>query len=346
MKLKADAACQTDGSRSSDREQLLQRELQELREQLALQMEKTQALTHTLEARAAELAEVRERSERQKTELSRLQEVERLSQEMRREIQSLRDEQLQFQEERRQFQKLQETHSRCADNQRELAQLREAAVQAAADREEMERLREENRSSKQRAAALEAERARYEETLARQKEAMKEMQTKLQEMMQHSKDSGAEAVVQKLMKKAGISDEVVISTEQVWVRLYRDAVTRRERQEKLRAEKQAQQQQDRETREDQVRRRESEIFAIPPIEAASPTRKEVSPSQLSPSQPSPQGSPMCAWLRADLDLSPVRVMQAPQRRRILAPPKGQLQTSHSAPSFLPAAAAVSLSQCR
>ncbi|CAE7208442.1 unnamed protein product [Symbiodinium microadriaticum] len=239
-----------------------------------------------------------------------------------------------------------ETHSRCADNQRELAQLREAAVQAAADREEMERLREENRASKQRAAALEAERARYEETLARQKDAMKEMQTKLQEMMQHSKDSGAEAVVQKLMKKAGISDEVVISTEQVWVRLYRDAVTRRERQEKLRAEKQAQQQQDRETREDQVRRRESEIFAIPPIEAASPTRKEVSPSQPSPSQPSPQGSPMCAWLRADLDLSPVRVMQAPQRRRILAPPKGQLQTSHSAPSFLPAAAAVSLSQCR
>ncbi|CAE7941224.1 unnamed protein product [Symbiodinium sp. KB8] len=64
-----------------------------------------------------------------------------------------------------------ETHSRCADNQRELAQLREAAVQAAADREEMERLREENRASKQRAAALE-----------------------------------------------------------VWVRLYRDAVTRRERQ--------------------------------------------------------------------------------------------------------------------
>ncbi|CAE7200110.1 unnamed protein product [Symbiodinium sp. CCMP2592] len=193
---------------------------------------------------------------------------------------------------------------------------------------------------------LAAEKARYEETLARQKDAMKEMQTKLQEMMQHSKESGAEAVVQKLMKKAGISDEVVISTEQVWVRLYRDAVTRRERQEKLRAEKQAQQQQDRETREDQVRRRESEIFAIPPIDAASPTRKEVNPSQPSPSQPTPQGSPMCAWLRADLDLSPVRVMQAPQRRRILAPPKGQLQTSHSAPSFLPAAAAVSLSQCR
>ncbi|CAE7410089.1 unnamed protein product, partial [Symbiodinium pilosum] len=235
-------------------------------------------------------------------------------------------------EERRQFQKLQEVHARCGDHQKELAELREASTQAQADREELERLREENRASKQRAAALEAEKLGFEETLSRQQQAMKEMQTKLQEMMQHSKDSGSQAMVERLMKKAGICEEVVISTEQVWVRLYRDAMLRRERQAKLQAEKQAQQQRDRDVQEAQAhhRRESAEFFGITQPEAASPTRKEA----CYPPQPAAQGSPMCAWLRADLDLSPVRVMQAPRRRRILAPPKGTgLQNSHSAPSF-------------
>lgn len=271
-------------------------------------------------------------------ELEQLRQAKRQFEEQQREMEFLKEVQKRFEQQQLEVLRLEQAQRQSADGE-ELQRMRQAQATFEKQSADLKKLREEHAAALHRANTLEAEQKQMQEEIHKKNTAMKEMQTKLQGFVQETEEIGAEteAVIKRLMKKVGLTDEV-IRTELVWVRLYRDAMERLQRAAARREEKkQEAREKERELKEAQSPENAWEEFVAEtkavhaaPLGAWLPGRTpSASPTSRhghGGASPSSCGSPKRrAFLEPET--SQVQILQAPRRC------VRKLQNSRSAPAI-------------
>lgn len=273
-------------------------------------------------------------------ESERSNQAQKQFEEQQRELEFLREVQKRFEQQQLEVIRLEKAQKQFAVQQEELKALRQAQKTFEEQSVELKRVREEHQSALHRADTLEAEQKQIKEDVSKKNTAMKEMQVKLQNLVQESEEAGleTEAVVKRLMKKVGLTDEV-IRTELVWVRLYRDAMERLQRMAARREDKKQEARQEQETREAQEALHALEEFMSEQKKHvhAGPLGAWLSPTHGASPSPSPKDHP---------NGSPKSSLSSPKRRAFLEPDTAQvhilqaprrcvrkLQNSRSAPAM-------------
>lgn len=310
-----------------------------LQEQLeALLKERSQQIQQQELQKVQEVQRSPEREQDLK-ELEQLRQAKRQFEEQQREMEFLKEVQKRFEQQQLEVLRLEQAQRQSADGE-ELQKMRQAQAAFEKQSADLKKLREEHAAALHRANTLEAEQKQMQEEIHKKNTAMKEMQTKLQGFVQETEEIGAEteAVIKRLMKKVGLTDEV-IRTELVWVRLYRDAMERLQRAAARREEKkQEAREKERELKEAQSPENAWEEFVAEtkavhaaPLGAWLPGRRTPSASPTSRhghggASPSSCGSPKRrAFLEPET--SQVQILQAPRRC------VRKLQNSRSAPAI-------------
>eukprot|EP00435_Cladocopium_sp_Y103_P025233 s120_g6.t1 len=292
-----------------------------LEEQLeALLKERSQQIQ---QQEVQKVQEVQRSPEREKDlkELEQLRQAKRQFEEQQREMEFLKEVQKRFEQQQLEVLRLEQAQKQSEDQRAELQKMRQAQAAFEKQSADLKKLREEHAASLHRANTLEAEKKQMNEEIHKKNTAMKEMQTKLQGFVRETEEIGAEteAVVKRLMKKVGLTDEV-IRTELVWVRLYRDAMERLERAAARREEKkQEAREKEREIKEAQPPENAWEEFVgEAKVHAAPPLGAWLSPGGRTPSaSPKSRGTPHAA--------SPCSGGGSPKRRAFLEPETSQVQ---------------------
>lgn len=313
-----------------------------LEEQLeALLKERSQQIQQQELQKVQEVQRSPEREQDLK-ELEQLRQAKRQFEEQQREMEFLKEVQKRFEQQQLDVLRLEQAQRQSADQREELQKMRQAQAAFEKQSADLKKLREEHAATLHRANTLEAEQKQMQEEIHKKNTAMKEMQTKLQGFVRETEEIGAEteAVVKRLMKKVGLTDEV-IRTELVWVRLYRDAMERLQRAAARREEKkQEAREKEREIREAQSPENAWEEFvgeakavhAAPPLGAWLPPggrTPSASPKSRGTHAASPSSGGGSPKRRAFLEpeTSQVQILQAPRRC------VRKLQNSRSAPAI-------------